>query len=99
MADLGGDLQETTSTFGASLNDATENYEKLMDRWLQEPHGSQWPPLDPERPPAGIPAPEQVHLYWRYKTGGSVDDSPAVADGAVYVGSEDGYVYGVATGS
>ena len=58
LADLGGDLQDAASAFEGTLNDVTENHEKLVDRWLQEPHDSQWPPLDPERRPAGIAAPE-----------------------------------------
>jgi outer membrane protein assembly factor BamB len=32
-------------------------------------------------------------LVWSYATGGAVESSPAVADGVVYVGSEDGNVY------
>lgn len=32
-------------------------------------------------------------LKWRYLTGGWVDTSPAVADGCVYFGSRDGYLY------
>jgi outer membrane protein assembly factor BamB len=32
-------------------------------------------------------------LKWSYKTDYSVDSSPAVANGVVYVGSEDGNVY------
>jgi outer membrane protein assembly factor BamB len=30
---------------------------------------------------------------WNYTTGGSVESSPAVANGVVYVGSDDGNVY------
>jgi hypothetical protein len=32
---------------------------------------------------------------WQFKTGGPVVSSPAVADGTVYVGSEDGNLYAV----
>jgi eukaryotic-like serine/threonine-protein kinase len=32
-------------------------------------------------------------LRWSYTTGGSVQSSPAVADGTVYIGSEDANVY------
>ena len=32
-------------------------------------------------------------LRWRYETDGSIVASPAVADGRVYTGSTDGYVY------
>ena len=34
-------------------------------------------------------------LLWRYETGDRVQSSPAVADDAVYVGSDDGYVYAI----
>ena len=39
--------------------------------------------------------------FWRFKTGGAVFSSPAVVEGEVYVGSEDGYVYALdaATGA
>jgi outer membrane protein assembly factor BamB len=30
---------------------------------------------------------------WSYTTGGAVDSPPAVANGMVYVGSDDGKVY------
>ena len=32
-------------------------------------------------------------VLWSYATGGSVDSSPAVANGVVYVGSDDNSVY------
>jgi outer membrane protein assembly factor BamB len=32
-------------------------------------------------------------LLWSYATGGMVESSPAVANGVVYVGSDDGNVY------
>ena len=38
-------------------------------------------------------------LYWRYKTGDDGFSSPAVADGVVYVGSEDYYLYALDAGS
>ena len=34
-------------------------------------------------------------LLWRCRMDGDVRSSPAVADGVVYVGSSDGYVYAV----
>ena len=55
------------------------------------------PPVEP-KPTAAltpIPTPTAGDLRWRYLTGGSVFSSPAVADGVVYVGSDDGYVYTV----
>jgi parallel beta-helix repeat protein len=39
------------------------------------------------------PAPNTNHLLWTYTTGSRVFSSPAVADGKVYVGSEDYNVY------
>jgi outer membrane protein assembly factor BamB len=35
---------------------------------------------------------------WRYETDGSVQSSPTVADGTVFVGSSDGSLYAIATG-
>lgn len=39
------------------------------------------------------PAPNNNQTMWTYQTGGAVWSSPAVVDGKVYVGSDDGYVY------
>lgn len=39
------------------------------------------------------PAPDNNQTMWTYQTGGPVYSSPAVVDGKVYVGSDDGYVY------
>jgi len=46
-------------------------------------------------------APVLHGVRWQFKTGGAVVSSPAVVDGAVYVGSNDGHVYAVdaATGT
>ena len=42
---------------------------------------------------AGVPV---LHgVKWKFKTGGAVLSSPVVADGAVYVGSNDHFVYAV----
>ncbi|MGB7983846.1 MAG: PQQ-binding-like beta-propeller repeat protein [Terracidiphilus sp.] len=39
-------------------------------------------------------APKSIeHVLWEFKTGGRVISSPVVADGAVYVGSNDHYLY------
>jgi len=40
-------------------------------------------------------APVLHGVRWRFKTGGAVVSSPAVVDGVVYVGSNDGHVYAV----
>ena len=37
--------------------------------------------------------PSTGQLLWKYTTGGLIDSSPAVANGVVYIGSNDGYVY------
>ena len=39
------------------------------------------------------PAPSTNDVLWSYQTGGEVYSSPAVADGRVFVGSDDGQVY------
>ncbi|MGB9915654.1 MAG: PQQ-binding-like beta-propeller repeat protein [Candidatus Bathyarchaeales archaeon] len=44
-------------------------------------------------------APESNQLFWRFKTGGAVTSSPAVADGVIYFSSEDGYLYAVSIAS
>ena len=36
---------------------------------------------------------EQLSLVWRFKAGGEIKSSPAIADGRVYVGSWDKHVY------
>ena len=36
-------------------------------------------------------------LVWQYQTGGSVDSLPAIANGILYVGSWDGYMYAFGT--
>ena len=41
------------------------------------------------------PAPESNLVFWRFQTGGPVTESPAVADGIVFVSSTDGYLYAV----
>jgi outer membrane protein assembly factor BamB len=46
----------------------------------------------PGTPPRHVGTPTQ-HVRWIYKTGGQVSSSPAVSDGTVYVGSQDGKVY------
>lgn len=38
-------------------------------------------------------APTSNHILWTFTTGGAVETSPAVVDGIVYFGSDDGYVY------
>ena len=40
-------------------------------------------------------ASQQHGLVWKFKTGAAVRSSPAVSDGVVYVGSDDGHLYAV----
>ena len=46
-------------------------------------------------------SPTTNHVLWSYITGNAVESSPAVVDGVVYVGSDDGKVYALsaATGA
>ena len=49
---------------------------------------------DPTHSGAGTDNPSlTTNLLWKYKTGSKVDSSPTVANGIVYVGSDDGNVY------
>ncbi len=39
--------------------------------------------------------PTDNSLKWKFQTGNEIVSSPAVADGTVYIGSGDGYVYAI----
>jgi len=55
-----------------------------------------WPMFHHDRGHSGYSssmAPDARNLIWNYTTGGTVDSSPAVVDGKVYVGSWDNNVY------
>jgi len=56
---------------------------------------SDWPMWrhDPAQTAKGQSGPSKLNLMWAYQTGGGVTSSPAVADGKVYVGSQDKYLY------
>jgi parallel beta-helix repeat protein len=57
-----------------------------------------WPTFKHDAQRSGFtdsPAPESDQIFWRFKTEGPITSSPAVADGIVYVGSADGYLYAV----
>lgn len=42
------------------------------------------------------PGPQQFNgVKWAFKTGGPIVSSPAIADGVVYIGSMDGYLYAI----
>ena len=45
------------------------------------------------KPPLPPPAHDFTELLWSYTTDGSVESTPAVADGVVYVGSADRHLY------
>jgi hypothetical protein len=45
--------------------------------------------------PVAGPVPSNGQLKWNYTTGSSVESSPAVANGVVYVGSYDNNVYAI----
>jgi outer membrane protein assembly factor BamB len=48
---------------------------------------------DPAHSGTGQSGPMNLTLRWKFMTGGGVVSSPSVADGRVYVGSQDKYVY------
>jgi outer membrane protein assembly factor BamB len=50
---------------------------------------------DPEHSAAGQSGPANLTLRWKFTTGGGVASSPSVADGRVYVGSQDKHVYSI----
>ena len=39
--------------------------------------------------------PDEMELLWRFRTGDAVRSSPAIADGRVFVGSDDGAIYAI----
>jgi outer membrane protein assembly factor BamB len=60
--------------------------------------GEAWPMFHHDLAHTGYatsPAPNTNQVLWNYTTGGRVWSSPAVANGRVYVGSEDKNVYGL----
>ncbi len=44
---------------------------------------------------AGCELPEKLAVRWTFETGEAIESSPTIADGAVYVGSDDGHVYAI----
>jgi outer membrane protein assembly factor BamB len=48
---------------------------------------------------SGVYAPENASVFgglqWRYQTGGMIHGTPTVAEGVVYLGSEDGFLYAI----
>ena len=43
--------------------------------------------------------PKELDLLWQYKTGGPIVSSAVIADGTVFIGSGDGFVYALDLGS
>ena len=56
---------------------------------------SDWPMwrADPAHSSTTIGGPSNLTLAWKFTTGGSVISSPSVANGILYVGSQDKYIY------
>ena len=49
---------------------------------------------DPQQTATGETwGPAKLNVIWKFRTEGAVTSSPAVVDGKVYVGSQDGYLY------
>ena len=66
------------------------------DRQTVANPGGDWPQFHGNQAQSGfVPGhlPEQLSLVWRFKAGGQVKSSPAIADGRVYIGSSDKHVY------
>ena len=65
-----------------------------QDNWVMFHH-------DAAHTGSSTSTPSTGQLLWKYTTGGLIDSSPAVSDGVVYIGSNDGNVYALnaATGA
>ena len=58
--------------------------------------GASWRTFRGDRAFSGVASgelPDRLKLYWRFETGGAVKSSPVIADGRVFVGSDDGHLY------
>src|SRR5579859_7503616 len=61
-----------------------------------EPGGDGWPMFRGNPALTGVTSdtlPPKLNLLWNFKTGGPVKSSPAIINGKVLVGSDDGYLY------
>jgi outer membrane protein assembly factor BamB len=56
---------------------------------------SSWPQwrADPTHSSSAEVGPSNLTVAWRFTTGGAVSSSPSIADGILYVGSQDKYIY------
>ena len=80
--------------------DAHDNLTRSMAAWrrLTGRAGGDWPIFHGNSALTGLARgklPDKPVLLWRFKTGGAVVSSPVIADGNVYVGSDDGHVYAI----
>jgi hypothetical protein len=73
-----GDLQITVSDQPTPRS--------TVDEWLMYRH-------DLQRTGTSTTPASNVSLLWRFNTGDKIRSSPAVVDGVVYQGANDGYVY------
>jgi outer membrane protein assembly factor BamB len=70
-----------------------DEYETLNEVWaIGSDSWSTWR-SDSENSGAGQTGPVELNLRWKFGTGGGVVSTPVIADGRVYVGSQDKNVY------
>lgn len=70
-----------------------DKYETLNEVWaIGSDSWSTWR-NDEENSGAGQSGPTELNLRWSFKTGGGVVSTPVIAEGRVYVGSQDKNVY------
>jgi len=65
---------------------------------LERAHAADWPIFRGDRALTGVAAGELTDrptLLWSFKTDGPVKSSPVVADGRVFIGSDDGRIYAI----
>jgi outer membrane protein assembly factor BamB len=84
----------TTAVDTISGNEYTTN-NQLWAMGTESQAGSNWPMwrADPTHSSTAPTGPTNLTLSWKYTTGGAVISSPTVADGILYVGSQDKNIY------
>jgi len=80
--------------------DVYDNLKRSMAAWrrLSRQGDGDWPIFHGNSALTGLARgklSDKPALLWRFKTGGAVVSSPAIAGGKVYVGSDDGHVYAI----